>query len=76
MGRIYGALEALPSYSYIKNGSNDRIIMVVVDKMEDDIYKISFTVYNSNNGDISTFVFCRTFCIINIEPHHHSTNSS
>ena len=40
MGRIYGAL---PAYSYIKNGTNDLIIMIVVDKTEDDIYKVTFT---------------------------------
>ena len=37
MGWIY---EALPAYSYIKNGSNDLIIILDVDKMEDDIYKV------------------------------------
>ena len=30
MCRFYGAL---PPYSYIKNGSNDLIIMIVVDKI-------------------------------------------
>ena len=39
MGRIYGAL---PAYSYIKNGSNDLIIMRVVNKKEHDIYKVYF----------------------------------
>ena len=38
MGRIYGAI---PAYSYIKNGSNDLIIMIVVDKTEHDIYKVN-----------------------------------
>ena len=40
MGRIYGAL---PAYFYIKNGSNDFIIMIVADKTERDIYKVTFT---------------------------------
>ena len=61
---IYGAL---PVYSYIKNGSNDLIVMIVVDKTEDDIYKVTFAAYSSNNGDISTFIFCRAYCIINIK---------
>ena len=39
VGRIYGAL---PAYSYIKNGSNDLIIMIVLDKTEYDIYKVTF----------------------------------
>ena len=37
MGRIYGAL---PAYSHIKNGSNDLINMIVVDKTEHDVYKL------------------------------------
>ena len=52
MRRIYGTLPA-----YIKNGSNDLIIMIVVDKTGDDIYKVTFTAYSSNNSDISTFIF-------------------
>ena len=63
-GRIYGAL---PAYSYIKNGSNDLIIMIVVDKTEHDIYEGTFTAYISNNGDTSTFIFCRAYCIISIK---------
>ena len=55
MDRIYGAL---PAYSYVKNCSNNLIIMIVVDDTKDDIYKVTFNAYSSNNGDISTFIFC------------------
>ena len=45
----------------------DLIMMIVVDKTEHDIYKVTFTAYSSNNGDISTFIFCRAYCIIGIK---------
>ena len=64
MCRIY---DTLPAYSFIKNGFNDLIITIVVDKTEDDIYKVTFTAYSSNNGYISTFIFCRAYLIINIK---------
>ena len=41
--------------------------MIVVDKTEGGIYNVTFTAYNSNNGDISTSIFCRAYCIINIK---------
>ena len=57
-------------FQYINNGSNDLIMMIVVDKTEHDIHKVTFTAYSSNNhdnGDISTFIFCRAYCIIGIK---------
>ena len=42
---IYGPdLWALPAYFFIKNGSKDLIIMIVVDETEDDIYKVTLTL--------------------------------
>ena len=53
MGRIYGAL---PAYSFVKNGSNDLIIMIDTDH---DTFKVTFNVNSSNNGDIPP-TFCHT----------------
>ena len=50
MGRIYGAL---PAYHYIKNGSNDLIILIDVDKTEHDIYNVTFS---PNLPDPANFV--------------------
>ena len=58
-----GLFQRIP----IKNDFNDLIIMIVVDKTEHDIYKITYTAYSWNNGDMSTFIFCRAYYIISIK---------
>ena len=69
MGTTYVTLK---TYSYIKYGSNDLIIVVDVDKTEHDIFKVTFNAHSSNNGDIPTFLFCRAYCITKIKQRESS----